>query len=79
MTTYITFNVSEIDKIDFNQILETSIETLRYSLDKSQTLVKWDGEVPSCILSLTTKSTYMTYNEILALLSTSVWTSLEEI
>ena len=74
MTTYITFNVSEIDSIDFNQVLETSIETLRYSVDKTQTLVKWDGEIPSCILSLTTKSAYMSYDEIVALLNTPVWT-----
>ena len=79
MTTYITFNVSEIDSIDFNQILETSVETLRYSVDKTQTLVKWEGEVPSCVLSLTTKSSYMSYNQILALLSTPIWTSNEPI
>ena len=74
MTTYITFNVSEIDSIDFNQILETSVETLRYSVDKTQTLVKWDGEIPSCVLGLTTKSAYMSYDEIVALLNTPIWT-----
>jgi len=79
MTTYITFNVSEIDSIDFNQILETSVETLRYSVDKTQTVAKWNGEVPSCVLSLTTKSAYMSYDEIVALLSTPVWTSNEPI
>ena len=79
MTTYITFNVSEIGSIDFTQVLETSVETLRYSVDKTQTIVKWVGEVPSCILSLTTKSAYMTYDEILALLSTPIWTSNEPI
>ena len=79
MTTYITFNVSEIGSIDFNQILETSVETLRYSVDKTQTLVKWESEVPSCVLSLTTKSSYMSYNQMLALLSTPIWTSNEPI
>ena len=79
MTTYITFNVSEIGSIDFNQVLETSVETLRYSVDKTQTLVKWEGEVPSCVLSLTTKSSYMSYNQMLALLSTPVWTYNEPI
>jgi hypothetical protein len=74
MTTYITFNVSEIDSIDFNQVLETSIETLRYSVDKTQTLVKWDGEIPSCVLGLTTKSAYMSYDEIVILLNTPIWT-----
>jgi hypothetical protein len=79
MTTYITFNVSEIDSIDFNQILETSVETLRYSVDKTQSVVKWEGEVPGCVLSLTTKSSYMSYNQMLALLSTPIWTSNEPI
>ena len=79
MTTYITFNVSEIGSIDFNQVLETSVETLRYSVDKTQSVVKWDGEVPSCILSLTTKSVYMTYDEILSLLNSPVWNSNEPI
>lgn len=77
MTTYITFNVSEIGSIDFTQVLETSVETLRYSVDKTQTIVKWVGEVPSCILSLTTKSAYMTYDEILSLLNSPVWNSNE--
>jgi hypothetical protein len=79
MTTYITFNVSEIGSIDFNQVLETSVETLRYSVDKTQSVVKWVGEVPSCILSLTTKSVYMSYDEMLSLLSSPVWNSNEPI
>lgn len=39
---YVIFNVSEIDKIDFNQVLETSAETLRKSVDGTRTFVKWD-------------------------------------
>lgn len=39
---YIIFNISEIDKIDFGQVLETSAETLRKSVDGSKTFVKWD-------------------------------------
>lgn len=39
---YIIFNVSEIDKIDFNQVLETSPETLRRSVDGTKTFIKWD-------------------------------------
>lgn len=39
---YIIFNVSEVDKVDFNQVLETSAETLRKSVDGTKTFVKWD-------------------------------------
>jgi glutamate mutase epsilon subunit len=68
------FNVSEINNIDFNQVIETSVGTLRKSMDQTRTLVKWDGDiVPSTIDSLTTKEGPYTYEEIKIILSTSVW------
>ena len=42
---YIIFSVDEIDKIDFNTIQETSVDTLRKSVDGTKTFIKWD-EVP---------------------------------
>jgi len=36
------FSTSEIDKIDFSSVCETSAETLRKSVDGSKTFVKWD-------------------------------------
>jgi hypothetical protein len=36
------FSTTEIDKIDFSQVCETSAETLRKSADGSKTFVKWD-------------------------------------
>jgi hypothetical protein len=36
------FSTTEIDKIDFRVICETSAETLRKSVDGSKTFVKWD-------------------------------------
>ena len=52
---FIIFNVTELDKIDYNQVLETSVETIRKSVDETKTFVKWDGVEPSFISSLTTK------------------------
>jgi len=74
--TYVVFNVSELDQIDFNQVLQTSAETCRISVDGSQTLVKWYTHVgvPSCVQSLTTKGPYMTHEETLNLMSTPAWT-----
>lgn len=40
---YVIFNVNEIEKIDFSQVLETSAATLRRSVDGSKTFVKWDS------------------------------------
>lgn len=39
---FIIFSVEEIDKINFNAVLETSPETLRRSIDGTKTFVKWD-------------------------------------
>jgi len=71
---YTIFSVSELDKIDFNQVLETSAETVRRSVDGSKTFVKWNSEVPGCVSNLTTKGAYLTHNEILEILSTPEWT-----
>jgi hypothetical protein len=76
LTTYVTLSVTEIDKLDFSQIQQTSAETLRLSLDGTKTIVKWytvDG-VPSCIESLTTKGPYMDHDQALVLMATSAWT-----
>jgi len=73
--TFVIFDVSEIGAIDFTQVLETSADTLRLSVDGTKTFVKWEGEtVPSCVEALITKSSYYTYEEMLAILRTSEWT-----
>ena len=72
---FIIFNVSELNKIDFTKVLETSEETVRKSVDETKTFVKWDGEVvPVCVEALTTKSEYYTYEEILDILAGPDWT-----
>jgi hypothetical protein len=68
------FNVSELNQIDFNQVLETSLDTVRKSVDETKTFVKWDGEIiPSSVDSLTTKEGPYTYEEMLLILSTQEW------
>ena len=73
--TFVIFEVSEIPLIDFSQVLETSADTLRRSVDGTMTFVKWDGAVvPSCIDNLTTKSQLYTYEEMLDILAGPDWT-----
>jgi hypothetical protein len=72
---FMIFNVSELPQIDFTQVLETSIDTVRKSVDQTKTFVKWDGTtIPSSVDSLTTKEGPYTYNEILDILATPEWT-----
>ncbi len=39
--TYAFINTSDIEDIDFSQVMETSADTVRKSLDESQFILKW--------------------------------------
>lgn len=72
---YVIFNVSELDKIDFSQVFETSAETVRKSVDETLTFVKYaTDEMPSSVASLDTKQGPYSHEEILAILATPEWT-----
>lgn len=71
---FMIFSTSETGSIDFTEVLETSSQTLRLSVDSSKTFVKWDGEtIPTSVDSLTTKEGPYTYEEISTILQTSEW------
>jgi len=71
---YVIFNVSELDKIDFTQVFETSAETVRKSVDETLTFVKYNTkEMPSSIASLDTKQGPYLHEEILEILATPEW------
>jgi hypothetical protein len=75
---FMIFNVSELPNIDFTQVLETSIDTVRKSIDETKTFVKWDGDtIPTSVDSLTTKEGPYTYEEMLVILSQPEWNSNE--
>jgi hypothetical protein len=77
---FMIFDVSELANIDFTQVLETSADTVRKSVDETKTFVKWDGEIiPTCVENLLTKEGPYTYDEIVTILSSDVWTSKDEI
>lgn len=71
---YVIYDYSEVDKINFNEVLETSIDTLRLSIDGTKTFDKWIGETPPCILSLTTKGPILNNQQIIEILNTPEWT-----
>ena len=73
---YVIFNVSELNKIDFDQVFETSIETVRKSVDETLTFVKYKDEaMPSSVVSLETKVGPYSHTEILEILATPEWTN----
>ena len=70
--TYVVISQEEVADIDFEQVMETSAETLRYSIDGTQTFVKYEGDKPS---SIPANATEYTHSEIVALLATEAWSS----
>ena len=71
--TYVILNTTEITDedsvIDFSQLLNNGASMLRYSLDDSKAVVKYDGNQPSF---LNGKTTY-THQEILVEMAKSAW------
>jgi hypothetical protein len=70
---FMIFNTSELSQINFNEVLETNINTIRKSIDQTKTFVKWLGDTPQCVQDLNTKEGPYTYNEVLTILATPEW------
>ena len=68
---YVILNTSELDTVEFNQVLEHSAPMLRYSLDGTQFLLKFQGDTPSFLSGKTTH----TLEEIKVILAGDEWTS----
>tara|TARA_R100000789_G_scaffold5657_1_gene9709 strand:- start:3673 stop:3912 length:240 start_codon:yes stop_codon:yes gene_type:complete len=67
---YVIIDASEVSSVDFSKVVETSADTLRYSLGDSQTLVKFEGDTPSFLEG----KTEYNHSEILNILSGPEWT-----
>lgn len=72
--SYLTVGIEEIGLIDFSQVLQNSEETVRKNNNQTRFLISWNnGEEPSFLSSLQTKSPIYTYDEILVVMDTSEW------
>lgn len=67
---YVIIDADEVSSVDFSQVFETSADTLRFSLDDSQTFVKFEGSTPSFLEG----KTQYDHSEILNILSNEDWT-----
>ena len=72
---YVVISADDVSNIDFSQVLETSADTLRYSVDGTLTFVKYEGDMPSSVTACTSKSQEYSHAEILAILNNEdqVW------
>jgi hypothetical protein len=73
MRTYVIINSSDVDGVDFSKVLQTSEDTLRYSLDGTKAFVKFEGDTPSFLIG----EPQYSKEEILSILSGPDWTDPE--
>ena len=66
---YVIYNMSNVANIDFSKVIENSVDTLRLSVDKSLTVLKYEGRKPSFLNGLQ-KYTHL---EILTIMRTPEW------
>jgi hypothetical protein len=66
---YVIINADDVPYINFQQVQETSAQTLRHSLDGSKTFVKFEGSTPSFLEG----KTQYDHSEILTILATDEW------
>ena len=73
--TYAVINITDLELIDFSQIGETSIDTIRKSIDESQFIIKWEEGVKPTIIENGTVVPIGTYDHhtILELIGTPEW------
>ena len=71
MKKYVIINANEVSSINFNEVLQTSADTLRYSLDNSKVLLKFEGNTPSFLNG----KTQYTQEEILSIVQTDDWSA----
>ena len=74
MITYITINTDELSLVDFNEVMETSEDTVRSSVDGLQTVLKWEGAEPAFVSTLSSYEGPYTHEEILVIMASPEWT-----
>ena len=76
--TYTILNISDLAKVDFTQVGETSENTVRKSIDETQFVIKYNT-TPSFISDGTiTPIQVLNHTEVLELMATDAWSTNEE-
>ena len=68
--TYVILDASEVGNVDFDQVIQPSADKLRYSLDGSKFVVKFEGGTPDFLIGKDQHD----HAEILAILAGDEWT-----
>ena len=67
---YVIITADEVSTVNFDDVLETSADTLRYNVAGDQTFVKYEGAKPRCLYGKDTLS----HSAMLTVLADEAWT-----
>jgi hypothetical protein len=67
---YVILNADEVSTVNFDEVLETSVDTLRYNAAGDQTFVKYEGAKPRSLYGKDTLS----HSAMLTVLEGEAWT-----
>ena len=70
---YATININDLGDVDFSQVVQTSSNTIRKSLDGSLFIIKWNVEPAFITSGLVVPVQTLTHSEALILFHTSYW------
>ena len=68
---WVIINISDITDEMIANSIQSSLNTLRKSLDNTKAILKWNGDTPTCFDGLTTYN----HSEILTELAKNTWTA----
>lgn len=70
---YIIINSEELIKVDFTQVLQTDIDSVRRSVDGSKAILSWENFEPSFLSELTTIEGPYDWKTMKEIVWTDVW------
>ena len=71
---YVIINSADVSSVNYDEVLETSGDTLRYNVAGDETFVKYEGAKPRCLYGKDTLS----HSAMLTVLSGEAWTETME-
>jgi hypothetical protein len=68
---YVIINAADVSSVNFDDVFETSADTLRYNVQGDETFVKYEGPKPRCLYGKDTLS----HSAMLTVLKGEAWTA----
>ena len=68
---YVIYDMANVGTIDFSQVYQTSVDTLRLSVNGEKTIIKFTGDTPNFLVGLQ----QYTHSEMLEIVQTPEWNS----